>query len=260
MGEEIAFLQRNAPIHQLPFTIHLSSMSPLRTCPSGHRFNKTSDCPTCPQCEAAKAPKASWLSAFSAPARRALEHAGITTVKKLGQRTQQEVMALHGMGPASLPTLQAALKAVGLAFKSAERKTLKKTIATDPITAYYAALPKAQYDALQKLRKQILAAAPDAEEHFGYGMPAFKFNAHPVLYIGAARNHCALYGSVPPGFKEALQGFTMSKGAVQFKPEKPIPPEVIKGIVRAKVAEIELRWPKKVAKSARKTGKGTARK
>lgn len=227
-------------------------MSPLRTCPNGHRFNKTSDCPTCPQCEAAKAPRSGWLSAFSAPARRALEHAGITTVKQLAKHTRQEVMALHGMGPASLPALQTALAAQGLSFRTATPKAIKnaKPTTNDPVADYLKALPKAQRDALQQLRKQIMVAAAGIEEHFGYGMPAFKYNGHPMLYIGAAKNHCALYGSVPPGMKEALKGYTVSKGAVQFTPEKPIPPEVVKAIVRTKVHEIELRWPAKPKKTA----------
>lgn len=142
---------------------------------------------------------------------------------------------------------------------------------TDPIADYLDALPKDHRDALQKLRKQILAAAPDAEEHFGYGMPAFKYNGHPMLYIGAAKNHCALYGSVPAGFKEALKDFTMSKGAIQFQPAKPIPAALVKAIVQAKVAEMEVRWPRSagragkaksvpVKKTTKPTGTAKARK
>ncbi|MBS1547139.1 MAG: DUF1801 domain-containing protein [Bacteroidetes bacterium] len=116
---------------------------------------------------------------------------------------------------------------------------------------YLAALPTDQRKALDTLRKQILAAAPGAEEHFGYGLPAFKYNGHPMLYIGAAKNHCALYGSVPAGFKEKLKGFTVSKGAIQFTPEKPLPAALVKEIVKAKCAEIEVRWPI----AAQKTGK-----
>ena len=194
-----------------------------------------------------------------------MEHAGITTVKQLAKHTQQEVLALHGMGPASLPALQAALKAEMLSFTPATTKAMKKATTTnaDPIADYLSALPKDQRDALQQLRKQILAAAPGAEEHFGYGMPAFKYNGHPMLYIGAAKNHCALYGSVPVGMKEALKDFTVSKGAIQFTPEQPIPAALVKAIVQAKMAGIEVRWPAKGRKAApRKDGtrKGVTKK
>ena len=168
-------------------------------------------------------------------------------MKQLAKHTQQEVLALHGMGPASLPALQAALNTEGLSFSTPTPRTMKKTSTSkeDPIEDYLKVLPKDQHDALQKLRKQILAAVPGTEEHFGYGMPAFKYNGHPMLYIGAAKNHCALYGSVPAGFKEALKDFTVSKGAIQFLPAKPIPAELVKAIARAKAAEIDVRWPAK---------------
>ena len=98
------------------------------------------------------------------------------------------------------------------------------------------------------MRKQVLAAAPGSEEHFGYGLPGFKYHGHPMLYIGAAKNHCALYGSVPVGFKDALKDFKTSKGAIQFTPEKPLPAALVKDIVKAKCAEIELRWPSDLKK------------
>lgn len=117
---------------------------------------------------------------------------------------------------------------------------------------YLKALPANQRDALEKLRKQIHAAAPGAEEHFGYGLPGFKHNGHPMLYLGAAKNHVALYGSVPVGFKDRLKDFTVSKGTIQFTPEKPLPAALVKDIVRMKCAEIDVRWPVKMKKTAAK--------
>ena len=107
---------------------------------------------------------------------------------------------------------------------------------------YFAALPAEQRKALEVLRERILAAVPGIKEHFGYGMPAFKFLGHPLVYIGAARTHCALYGGVPPGLDEELKGFRTSKGAIRFTAERPLPAEVVKAIVRTKCAEIERRW------------------
>lgn len=118
---------------------------------------------------------------------------------------------------------------------------------------YLAQLPQDQREALQQLRKRVLAAVSGIEEHFGYGMPAFKYNGHPVLYIGAAKEHCALYGSVPPGLKDALKGFKVSKGTIRFTPEKPLPAALVKAIVQAKVVEIEVKWPEKVPKIRHET-------
>ncbi len=58
-----------------------------------------------------------FLSLLSNPARSALEHAGITTLTKLAKFSEKEILALHGIGPASIPTLHKALKDAGLAFR-----------------------------------------------------------------------------------------------------------------------------------------------
>ena len=110
------------------------------------------------------------------------------------------------------------------------------------IADYFAALPAGQRAALEKIRKQILAIAPGAEEHLSYGLPAFKLNGHPLIYIGAAKEHCAIYGSVPKELVEKLKGFAQSKGTIKFTPKKPIPAALVKEIVNAKVMENELKW------------------
>ncbi|MED0959004.1 RNA polymerase alpha subunit C-terminal domain-containing protein [Bacillus paramycoides] len=92
-------------------------MATLRTCDQGHEYYKSSDCPTCPTCEKERKPKEGFLSLLSAPARRALEHHGITTVEELSKYSEKEILKLHGMGPASLPKLRDVLKESGLSFK-----------------------------------------------------------------------------------------------------------------------------------------------
>lgn len=90
----------------------------LRVCRAGHRFTKTSDCPTCPVCEAARKPASGLLSVLGAPARRALEGAGIRTPAQLSKWSERELLELHGFGPSSLPALRAALRKAGLSFRA----------------------------------------------------------------------------------------------------------------------------------------------
>ena len=89
-----------------------------RICDKGHVYYKSSDCPACPVCEAARKPAAEFMTILSAPARRALENAGINSVEKLSAYTEKQILHLHGMGPASLPLLRVALKEAQLSFKS----------------------------------------------------------------------------------------------------------------------------------------------
>ena len=89
----------------------------LRTCPNGHQYYKSSDCRTCPVCEAERKPKEGFLALLGAPARRALENHGITTLKQLSKFSENEILELHGMGKTTIPKLITALKAEGLSFK-----------------------------------------------------------------------------------------------------------------------------------------------
>lgn len=89
----------------------------IRTCENGHTFEKSSDCPTCPVCEAERSPETGFLSTLSSPARRALEHEGIKTLGKLSQYTETDILDIHGVGPASIPTLRTALEEQGLEFE-----------------------------------------------------------------------------------------------------------------------------------------------
>ncbi|HQV40151.1 MAG: DUF1801 domain-containing protein [Flavobacteriales bacterium] len=110
---------------------------------------------------------------------------------------------------------------------------------------YLTMLPDDQTKALQKLRKQILSAAPKCEEYFGYGLPGFRYNGHPLLYMGAAKTHCALYGMMPKGFDAELKDFKVSKGTIRFTPEKPLPAALVKAIVMAKVEAMNAKYPVK---------------
>ena len=88
-----------------------------KVCPKGHVFYKTPGCSSCPRCEAARAPTDGFLANLAAPARRALEGAGLTTLARLAKKSEAQVRELHGMGPNAIATLRASLKTAGLSFK-----------------------------------------------------------------------------------------------------------------------------------------------
>ena len=57
------------------------------------------------------------FSLLVAPARRALEREGITTLMQLSKYSEGEISELHGMGPSTIPKRRSALKAKGLNFR-----------------------------------------------------------------------------------------------------------------------------------------------
>ena len=104
-----------------------------------------------------------------------------------------------------------------------------------------AALPADQRRALEGLRADIRRAAPDAVEAISYGAPAFKLDGRSLVSYGAAKGHCSFYVQSPAvveAFAVKLDGFRLTKGAVLFTPERPIPAPLVRAIVQARVAEV----------------------
>ena len=105
------------------------------------------------------------------------------------------------------------------------------------VDAYIAAFPSATRALLTTLRATILQAAPQAEEGFGYGMPAYRFHG-PLVYFAGYANHIGLYptGTGIKAFEAELAGrFTWSKGAVQFPLDQPLPLDLVVRMVRFKI-------------------------
>jgi uncharacterized protein YdhG (YjbR/CyaY superfamily) len=213
----------------------MTTKKTLRTCPNGHRYYKSSDCPTCPLCEQDRKPANSFLSQLSAPARRALENNGITTLQALSEHTESEILHLHGMGPASLPKLRACLQVNGLAFKN-------KTTFMEPvkdIDTYISTFPEEVRDVLQQLRATIKNAAPQAAETIQYAIPTFTLNGRNLVHFAAYKNHIGFYPA-PSGieaFKNELAAYKGAKGSVQFPLGTPLPYALITRIVTFRAAE-----------------------
>ena len=93
--------------------------------------------------------------------------------------------------------------------------------------------------ALEKLRRAIQAAAPKAEECISYGVPAFKLDGKLLVAFGAAAKHCAFYpGALPiETHQKELQAYSTSKGTIRFAADKPLPVELVRKLVRARMAQ-----------------------
>jgi uncharacterized protein YdhG (YjbR/CyaY superfamily) len=107
------------------------------------------------------------------------------------------------------------------------------------IDSYLAPLPADKREALAKLRTAIRAAAPEAEECISYGLPAFR-QGGVLVGFGASAKHCALYlfsGQTVAAHAKELAGRDVSKGAVRFTPEKPLPATLVRRLVKARLTE-----------------------
>ena len=95
---------------------------------------------------------------------------------------------------------------------------------------YIAAQPAAAQPRLRELRAIIRAALPEAAELISYGMPTYKFPVGSV-YFGAAKHHCALYGTAMDACADELRAYDTSKGTVRFPLDQPIPEALVHKLV-----------------------------
>ena len=106
------------------------------------------------------------------------------------------------------------------------------------IDDYIALFPADVQQTLQAMRQTIQAAAPDAEEAISYQMPTFKLNGN-LVHFAAMKHHIGFYPtpSAVEAFARELAPYKVSKGAIQFPKDQPIPFDLVTRIVRYRVEQ-----------------------
>jgi uncharacterized protein YdhG (YjbR/CyaY superfamily) len=110
------------------------------------------------------------------------------------------------------------------------------------IDTFLADLPREMREPLEGLRRTIAAAAPDAVEGIGYGIPAFKYRGRPLVSFGAGKNHCSFYVQSPAvmdAHRDELAGYDTTKGTIRFAPDEPLPAGLVTKLVKARIAETD---------------------
>jgi len=109
------------------------------------------------------------------------------------------------------------------------------------VAAYMASLTPEARRRLEKLRATIVAAAPGAVESFSYGVPAIRIEGKPVVCYAAAKAHYSLFpmsGAVMKSFAADLKPYDISQGTIRFSMDKPLPAQLVRRIVKARLAEL----------------------
>ncbi|MFB0837736.1 MULTISPECIES: iron chaperone [unclassified Arthrobacter] len=94
---------------------------------------------------------------------------------------------------------------------------------------------------LQHMVGVARSLAPDATEGMSYGMPALKLDGKPLFAVAVAATHLSIFpfsGNVVEAVADRLEGFSLSKGTIRFSAGHPVPEDVVKDIVRLRIAEI----------------------
>jgi uncharacterized protein YdhG (YjbR/CyaY superfamily) len=92
------------------------------------------------------------------------------------------------------------------------------------------------------MRALIAAAAPGATQSLKWGMPAFSRERILVMFA-AFKRHIGFFPtpSVVRAFREKLAGYRISKAAIQFPLDRPLPRALITRITKFRVRESETR-------------------
>lgn len=112
---------------------------------------------------------------------------------------------------------------------------------TKPSTVddYLSRLTDPQRSALEKLRRDIRAAAPAAEECISYDVPSYRIGSRLLVSFAAAKNHCAFYPGAHPirAHADLLKGYDLAKGTIRFPAEKPLSATLVRKLVKTRLAE-----------------------
>ncbi len=108
------------------------------------------------------------------------------------------------------------------------------------IDEYLAGLSADRRQALTILRANIRTIIPDAMECISYRMPAFRVNGVVVAGFSATSQGCSYYpfsGSTLRSLARDLVGYSQTKSALHFSPDKGLPIGLLRKLIRARIAE-----------------------
>ena len=113
-------------------------------------------------------------------------------------------------------------------------------MATADVDAYLSGLEEPKRETLQMLRRTILEIVPEAEQVISYRVPAFRVSGKTVAGFAAFQDHLSYLpfsGSVLSQLAEELDGYTMTKSALHFAVDQPLPGTLVEKLIALRLAE-----------------------
>ena len=113
-------------------------------------------------------------------------------------------------------------------------------MSADEVDEYLQHVEEPKRATLEALRRTILEVIPDAEQVISYRVPAFRTGGRIVAGFAAFQNHLSYLpfsGSVLPRLADELRGYTMTKSALHFAVDHPLPKTLVEKLVAARLSE-----------------------
>jgi uncharacterized protein YdhG (YjbR/CyaY superfamily) len=113
-------------------------------------------------------------------------------------------------------------------------------VSVKEVDDYLSGIEEPKRSTLKTLRCTILEIIPDAEEMISYGVPAFRVGGSTIAGFAAFKEHLSYLpfsGSVLPPLADELAGYTMTKSALHFAVDRPLPKLLVKKLIALRLAE-----------------------
>jgi len=111
-------------------------------------------------------------------------------------------------------------------------------MSAEDVDEYLRRIEEPKRSTLEALRRTILEIVPDAEQVISYRVPAFRIGGETVAGFAAFRDHLSYLpfsGSVLPDLADDLQGYTMTKSALHFPVDRPLPKTLVKKLIAVRL-------------------------
>jgi uncharacterized protein YdhG (YjbR/CyaY superfamily) len=111
-------------------------------------------------------------------------------------------------------------------------------VSAKEIDEYLQGVDEPKRSTLQALRRTILEIVPDAEQVISYRVPAFRVGGKTVAGFAAFKDHLSYLpfsGSVLPQLSDDLEGYRMTKSALHFPIDRPLPQALVKKLIAVRL-------------------------
>jgi uncharacterized protein YdhG (YjbR/CyaY superfamily) len=113
-------------------------------------------------------------------------------------------------------------------------------VSAEEVDQYLSGVDEPKRSTLQALRRTILEVVPDAEQVISYRMPAFRVRGKIVAGFAAFKDHLSYLpfsGSVLEQLADELHGYTMTKSALHFPVDRPLPKALVERLIAVRLGE-----------------------
>jgi uncharacterized protein YdhG (YjbR/CyaY superfamily) len=109
------------------------------------------------------------------------------------------------------------------------------------IDEYIAGFPPETRSLLEEVRALIRDEAPGATETISYAIPTFDLQGRHLCHFAAFQSHLSFFptGKGAEAFADELKAYKGGRGTVQFPYSQPLPADLIRRMVRYRVAQVE---------------------